>query len=133
MKKLLTLFILIPAIAFLAQSCKKQNIEVGQNTRTIKFVLYTNKDFSTNLDSIKFSLRIKNETKTIAFDSVVKSIRIKDIPGPSNKFIFTKAVPDDGTILTAGFLYDIKNVGNSWYLDTVGVNQKSKTIEFAFQ
>ncbi|MEO8885963.1 MAG: hypothetical protein ABI367_07860 [Mucilaginibacter sp.] len=101
--------------------------------RTIKFILYTNKDFSTINDTINFSLTIRNHEHTVAFDSALTSIRIKDIPGPSNKWTFTKTVPNDGTILSAGFLYSIKNVGNSWFLDTVGVNQKMKTIEYPFQ
>ncbi len=133
MRKIITLSVLILTMGYFVTSCKKDTIKAGQNTRTIKFLLYTNKDFSNNTDSIKFNIRVSNESKTIAFDSVVKAIQIKDIPGPSNKFVFTKAVPDDGTMLTAGFIYTIKNVGISWYLDTVGVNRKEKTIEFAFQ
>ncbi|RZA02142.1 MAG: hypothetical protein EOP47_08110 [Sphingobacteriaceae bacterium] len=133
MKKILTLFILTITIGYFATSCKKETFKGGQNNRTIKFLLYTNKDFSNNTDSINFTIRVRNENKTIEFDSLVKTIRIKDIPGPANKFVFTKAVPDDGTVLTAGFLYNIKNVGISWYLDTVGVTRKEKTIEFAFQ
>lgn len=114
-------------------SCQKQSITTPYGNRTIKFILYTNKDFSTINDTINFSLTIRNQEHTVAFDSTLTSIRIKDIPGPANKWIFTKTVPDDGTILTAGFLYNIKNVGYSWHLDTVGVNQKTKTIEYPFQ
>ena len=113
-------------------SCQKQNKQTSGN-RTIKFVLYTNKDFSNNNDSIKFSLTIKNQNHTVAFDSALTAIKIKDIPGPTNKWTFTKTVPNDGTILTAGFNYYIKNVGYSWFLDTVGANQKLKTIEYPFQ
>jgi hypothetical protein len=115
-------------------SCLKQNPQgTAYGNRTIKFILYTNKDFSTNNDSIKFSLTIRNQEHTVAFDSALIAIKIKDIPGPANKWTFTKTIPNDGTILTAGFNYAIKNVGYSWFLDTVGVNQKVKTIEYPFQ
>lgn len=133
MKHITYLFIITLAITCLVTSCKKETIKGSQNTRTIKFVLYTTKNFLSNLDSIYFSIRVRNENKTIAFDSVVKAITINQIPGPANKFTFTKTVPDDGTILTAGFLYNIKNIGISWYQDTVSASRKEKTIEFAFQ
>ncbi len=128
-------FILMACILSLSiSSCQKQNIQTTPpGNRTIKFILYTNKDFSTDNNIIDFSLTIRNQEHTIAFDSALTSIRIKDIPKSSNKWVFTKTVPNDGTILTAGFLYNIKNVGYSWHLDTVGVNQKTKTIEYPFQ
>ena len=128
-------FILLACILpLIISSCQKQNVQTPPyGNRTIKFILYTNKDFSTINDSISFSLTIRNQEHTVAFDSTLTAIRIKDIPKAQNKWTFTKTVPNDGTILTAGFLYSIKNVGYSWYLDTVGVKQQIKTIEYPFQ
>jgi len=131
-KKLTILFFFVTSIFML--SCQKQTVQTSAGTsRTIKFILYTNKDFSTNNDSINFSIHIKNPASTIAFDSTVTAMKVKDIPGPANKLVFQKTVPNDGSILTAGFIYSIKNVGSSWYLDTCGVNEKIKTIEYPFQ
>jgi hypothetical protein len=129
-----TLILLACILPLIISSCQKQNpSSSAYGNRTIKFILYTNKDFSNDNDSIKFSLTIRNQEHTVAFDSALTAIKIKDIPGPANKWTFTKTVPNDGTILTAGFLYAIKNVGYSWYLDTVGVKQQIKTIEYPFQ
>lgn len=129
-----TSILLAYVLPLIIASCQKQSIQTTPSgNRTIKFILYTNKDFSTINDTINFSLTIRNQEHTVAFDSALTAIRIKDIPKLSNKWTFTKTVPNDGTILTAGFIYSIKNVGYSWFLDTVGVNQQIKTIEYPFQ
>ncbi|GAB2977937.1 hypothetical protein GCM10027049_11580 [Mucilaginibacter puniceus] len=121
-------------LPLIISSCQKQGIQtVHYGNRTIKFILYTNKDFSNDKDTIKFSLTIRNQEQTFAFDSALTAMRVKDIPNPTNKWTFTKTIPNDGTILIAGFNYYIKNVGYSWFLDTVGVNQQVKTIEYPFQ
>jgi len=117
-------------------SCKKEKQPSHPTpvaVRTIRFILYTNEDFSKNTDSIYFSLSIHNESKTIAFDSLLAARRIQDIPDKANELVFSKTVPNDGSILTAGFLYTIKNVGSSWSLDTCGANERTKVIEFPFQ
>ena len=101
--------------------------------RTVKFVLYTNKDFSNITDTIIFTLHAKNASGTISFDSLLAARRVKDIPGPSNKLVFEKNFPDDGTTLLAGFLYEIKNVGYSWRLDTMSAHEKFKVIEYPFE
>jgi hypothetical protein len=132
-------FYILPALvaAFLIVSCKKEKQQqpgpVPVSGRTVKFILYTNKDFSQNTDSIYFSLSIHNQSKSIAFDSVLAARSIKDIPNKANALVFSKTVPDDGSILLAGFFYTIKNVGSSWSLDTVGAHEKIKVIEYPFQ
>ena len=125
--------ILAAAIFLFFSSCQKSTTNPTASTRKIQFILYTNKDFSGNTDIIDFSLHITNNGNKLILDSALAPMQIKDIPGPSKKLVFTKTVPDDGTIITAGFNYTIRNVGMSWYLDTLGANTKSKVIEYSFQ
>jgi hypothetical protein len=122
------------AILIFMLSCQKQVVQSNSSaTKTIRFILYTNKDFSGVNDTINFSLTIKKKSNITVFDSALTSMRIKDIPGPANKMIFQKTVPDDGSTLIVGFNYSIKNVGYSWFLDTIAVNEKLKVIEYPFQ
>ena len=101
--------------------------------RTIKFVLYTKKDFSNNNGNIAFSLFIKNHTTTL-FDSTLSVMKIKDIPDSTHKLTFEKTVPnDDGSDLAAGFHYNLENVGHAGYTDTSKAGQNVKVIEYAFQ
>jgi len=131
-KKLSILCVFV--IAAFTLSCQKQTVQTNPATgRTVKFILYTNKDFSTVNDSITFSLTIKNKLSVTLFDSTLKAMRVKDIPGPANKMIFQKTVPDDGSTLVAGFNYTIKNIGSSWFLDTIATGEKLKVIEYPFQ
>ena len=68
------------------------------------------------------------------FDTTLATRRFKDIPGPSNKLIIEKTVPnDDHSELAAGFEYTIENVGSSWFIDTVGTSAVSKTVTYSFQ
>ena len=120
----------------LITSCKKEKhnpAPVLAATRTIKFILYTDKDFSGNEDNITFSLHIANSNGTFGFDSVVAKMKIKEIPHKANQLVFEHTAPLNTTTLTAGFTYAIENVGNSWYLDTVAANEKFKIIEYPFQ
>ena len=102
------------------------------STRTLKFILYTDKDFSDDDDNISFALHISNN-KSAPFDSTVATFKIKDIPHKSNQLVYEKKVPADGTILTAGFVYTIENVGTGWHLDTCAANEKLKVIEYPFE
>ena len=129
--------LLVLAVIFLLASCKKEKTTpVVASAKTIKFVLYTNKDFSTDDDTIRFSLTIRNNAGTIKarsiFDSTLAVMKIKDIPGPSNKLVISKTVPDDGSVLEAGFIYSTKfGIGSDF--DTVSTNEKLKVLEYAFQ
>jgi len=125
----------IMAIGVIA-SCKKEKhnpAPVLAATRRIRFILYTNKDFSTVEDSITFSLHIANKNRAFGFDSVVARMKVKDIPHKVNELVFERTAPLDTTVLTAGFYYTIKNVGMSWHLDTVGSNERFKVIEYPFE
>ena len=108
---------------------KKASLETLETDRTVRFILYTEKDLSADNKDITFSLFIRSHTKVL-LDSIVVSMKIKDIPRIGNKLIFEKKVVDDGQSLAAGFRYAIDNVGNSWYMDTCRADEKLKVIDF---
>ncbi len=119
-------------------SCSKQKDEqiVGApaSSRTIRFQLYTTKDFSSEENSIQFTLSIKStSTNQVIWDSTLAPLKIKDLPGSSNKLIYEKTISGNDPILKAGFYYTIPNVGNSWYLDTCRNTTTLKIIDFNFQ
>ncbi|HTI61275.1 hypothetical protein [Mucilaginibacter sp.] len=133
MKHLLRTPIILAAAVCLIVSCKKEkHAPAPVPTRTLKFILYTDKDFSDDDHNISFSLHISNG-KSAPFDSTVAMFKIKDIPHKANQLVFEKRVPDDGTTLTVGFVYTIEGIGVGWRLDTLGANQKSKTVEYPFE
>jgi hypothetical protein len=134
MKIYLILVIAAFTIILAGTSCTKETAPIIPNSgRTIKFILYTGKDFSNDNHNITFSLFIRNHT-AVLFDSTLPSMKIKDIPDSSNKLIFEKKVPnDDGSDLAAGFRYTIENVGMSWYLDTCKAGNTFKVVDFSFQ
>ena len=129
--------LLVLAALSLIISCKKEKPQpVAASAKTIKFVLYTNEDFSTDNDTIRFSLTIRNNAGTVKarsiFDTTLALMRIKDIPGPSNKLVILKTVPDDGTELEAGFIYSTRfGIGSKF--DTVSTSEKLKVFEYPFQ
>jgi hypothetical protein len=123
-------FLLISIVA----SCKKDPSYVDQRPpRTIRFVLFTEKDFANDEHNITFSLVIRSHSQVL-FDSSIGTMKIKDIPKIENKLVFDKIVPnDDHSDLAAGFDYTIQNVGSSWFIDTVKASALSKTITYSFQ
>jgi len=130
--------LLVFVVVCLATSCKKESpannkLPVAASFRTLRFILYTNKNFSNSNDSISFALHISNAQTTIKFDSTVFSAKVKDIPNKAHQLVFEKRIPDDGTIVAADFFYRIENVGMSWYLDSCAANEKLKVIEYLFQ
>jgi hypothetical protein len=118
-------------------SCKKQTTEqppVNTVPRKVQFILYTDKDFSDNNELITFELSIQKVPNQELWDSVLPPMKIKDIPGPANKWVIEKWVPgNEPSQLKTGFYYAIQNVGNSWFIDTFKVGETFKTIEFNFQ
>jgi hypothetical protein len=128
----LTIFVLL---AFLCgTSCNKTKLyPVSENSRTIKYVLYTNKDFTDNNNNIKFSLFMRNHTKVL-LDTELATMKIKEIPNADNKIIIEKAVPDnDNSDVSVGFHYSIEGVGNSQHLDIIKAGETFKVVDFAFQ
>jgi len=134
MKYYLITAIMVAIAICLTTSCKKEKtIPPPVSTRTLRFILYTDKDFSTDEHNISFALHISNHSTGIAFDSTVVAFKVKDIPHKANQLVFEKKVPLDGSVLTAGFTYTIENVGFSWHLDTCAANEKLKVIEYPFE
>ena len=137
MKRFILALSLLTATSLIL-SCKKEKPQpvVSSSNKTVKFVLYTNEDFSTDEDTIRFALTIRNNAGTInarsIFDTTLMLMKIKDIPGPANKLIISKTVPDDGSILEAGFIYYTRfGVGSKF--DTVSTSERMKVFEYPFQ
>lgn len=102
--------------------------------RKVQFVLYTDKDFSNNNQLITFKLSIEKLPNHVLWDSVLAPMKIKDIPGPTNKWVFEKLVPgNDPSLLKTGFYYSIENVGSSWFIDSFKVGETIKILDFNFQ
>jgi hypothetical protein len=122
-------------IALIATSCRKNYsasaMTIPAQSRTFRFQLYTNQDFSTNNSVINFSIFIRNANKTL-FDSSLASMQIKDIPEVTHKIVIEKTVADNSD-LTAGFNYEIQGVGTSWHIDSSKAGNPLKVIDYAFQ
>lgn len=102
-------------------------------TRKVKFILYTEKDFSAQTDNITFTAAIKMNNQVL-WDSVLPPMTIKDIPTKAKPITFEKMVPkNEASLLRVGFIYNVENVGISWYWDRFEEGQEFKTIEFKFQ
>jgi hypothetical protein len=103
--------------------------------RTVQFVLFTDKDFSTDHKQITFKLSIQNPAaNTTLWDSTLAPMAISDIPDIAHKLVVEKLVPNnDPSLLKVGFYYTIENVGNSWHLDSLSVGQTFKIVDFNFQ
>jgi hypothetical protein len=128
--------ILFMAIAMCSfASCQKDVQPTGKVEKTIRFVLYTDKDFSNEERNIIFSVFIRREGNyPHLFDSTFSVMKVKEIPGASNKIVFEKKVWVDASMrLGAGFVYSLENVGYSWYIDTCEPGQLFKEINYAFQ
>ena len=137
MKKSIILVLTMVIVAFALVSCKKYNLSPATtypgNGRKIRFQLYTNKDFSGETSVINFSLFIKNANRTL-LDSALAPMQIKDIPDSAHKLIIEKTVTGkDNDDLAAGFVYEIQNVGVSWYIDTSKAGNGFKVVDYAFQ
>src|ERR1041385_6033297 len=117
-------------------SCKKST--APSSPREIRYILYTKEDISTDHDTIRFRLRmqtIKTPNGTILLDSPLAAMTISAIPDSMHRLIFTKTVPagHENDKLLIGFIYDIDNVGESWYLDSSVAGQRTKTVEYSFR
>src|SRR5215217_958190 len=110
MKIYASLIIVVFTIMMTATSCKKVS-PVIYPPRTIKYLLYTEQNFSEDNHNITFSVSIRTHSKVL-FDSTFATMKIKDIPDTLHKIIVEKKVPnDDGSELAVGFRYSIENVG----------------------
>jgi hypothetical protein len=137
MKSHLVLFATI--LMIVTGSCKKvytapvENHNTPFPSRTVRFELYTDKDFSGNQEVIRFSLHMKNDRKVL-FDSLFATMKVEDIPDSSHRMMIEKNVPgNDTSTLTVGFYYEIEGVGNSWYLDSFPATDTFKLVRYPFQ
>jgi hypothetical protein len=138
MKYLSIMSILCVSTILIGTSCKKQTTDPVPNIpgvlRKVQFILYTDKDFSSDNDSIIFKLSIQKSTNQILWDSVLKPMKIKDIPNLAHKLVIVKSVPgNDTSLLKVGFYYSIENVGNSWHVDMFNAGETFKIVDFNFQ
>ncbi|HEY6899552.1 MAG TPA: hypothetical protein VI233_02870 [Puia sp.] len=106
-------------------------------TRTIEYRLYTKENFSTDNHEITFNLYLRSNHGygTKLFDSALTTMLISKIPDQAHQLVFHKTVPAgfEADTLTAGFTYYIKDVGYSWFLDTIGPRTSSKIIDYSFR
>ena len=138
MKFLSTVYIFCVSVILIGTSCKKLTTYPEHNNpgvpRKVQFLLYTDKDFSTDNDMITFTLSIQNLTNQTLWDSALAPMKIKDIPNLEHKLVAEKIVPaNNPSLLKVGFLYSIENVGNSWHLDSLKAGETFKIVDFNFQ
>jgi hypothetical protein len=124
------LFLLLPGL-----SCKKDTQPAPTAaTRNIRYILYTEKDFSGDNGQITFEVIMKNGSKVL-FDSSFAPMKISEIPSKIHAIVVNKTVPagNENADLTVGFLYAIQDVGNSWFLDTSKAGNPLKIVEYPFE
>lgn len=133
MKKCAVQTVLVLAVMVIAASCTKSSSPaIVYPEKTVRFVLHTEQDFTGNTENILFSLFIR-KANTLIFDSTLSPMQLKDIPNVSKELVFEKKIADDGSDLTAGFMYTIENVGNSHYIDTCKGGVPFTLVDFSFQ
>ena len=127
-------------------SCKKngssESLVPPGSGRTVRFMLYTNHDFSNDNSVIHFTVFIKKGSvyvfdttrSSLLFDSAFAPLQIKEIPDSAHKIVVEKKVVGyDDAELTAGFIYEIENVGSAWHIDTSSAGNPLKVIDFNFR
>lgn len=116
-------------------ACKKDAAK--PSPRTIRYILYTKENFSADRDTIRFRLRMQTTGANgrILLDSNLAPMRISEIPDSLHRLVFTKTVPSghEKDNLLVGFIYDIDNVGQSWFLDSSAAGVNTKTVEYNFR
>jgi len=132
-------------ILIINSSCNKNKIEYDNImkpvkkeehavSRKIQFSLYSNKNFENDNHLIQFSVFIRNSNNQILWDSMLPLMSIRKIPAEINKIFIEKQIPDsDSSLLKAGFIYSIEDVGISWYLDTCSKSTAIKKIDYNFR
>jgi len=150
MKKIAILPGLFVLVLTIVTSCTKQ--PEGQMpasndvARKVQFILYTDKDLSSDINSITFKLSIQKINKQVRrgpglepavevlWDSILAPMKIKDIPGLAEKLVFEKTVTTkESALLKVGFYYSIENVGHSQHLDSFDPGETFKILDFNFQ
>jgi hypothetical protein len=120
-------------ILFLA-ACKKQNSDCPDTPRKVQFSLFTDTDFRNYADKVTFTLAIRNSRSQTVWDSVLPPMRVMDIPGRVNRLFFEKQLTGYGdSLLQVGFIYQVENVGISWYWKRSLPCEKITLVEFDFK
>jgi hypothetical protein len=125
-------------IILMATSCYKEittqvSGEAGIQ-RKIQFVLYTDRDFSTDNKNIFFEVSIQNKSGQVIWDSSLAPMAIKDIPNPAHKIMIEKSLlTNDNSALKTSFYYYIQDVGYSWYIDSCKAGETFKVVDYNFQ
>jgi hypothetical protein len=145
MYKLAIHAILLALAILLVMSCSKEITDTSINSpaaiqkvdqavhRKIQFCLFTDRDFSKDKDTIRFTLFMQNSRNKILWDSALAPMQVKDIPDSAHRIIITKKVPGNNmALLKVGFRYSIQNVGNSSYIDTSAAGEILKIVNFNF-
>lgn len=134
MKRYILTAVVLLSLVLSFSSCNKDSDQPNNKVeRKIKYVLYTNEDFSGDEHNITFSVFARDNDRTL-LDSAISTMKVKEIPSAANKIIVEKTlIMDASTDLVAGFTYKIEGVGESWYLDSIPSGINNKTIEYAFK
>jgi hypothetical protein len=135
MNRYMLMVVVLLSLVLSFSSCDKNGEQPGNNKveRKIKYVLYTNEDFSDDEHNITFSVFARDGNRTL-LDSAISTMKVKQIPSVANKIVVEKTlVTDASTHLVAGFTYRIEGVGESWFLDSIPAGLNNKTIEYAFK
>ena len=125
----------ILSLLLIATSCKKNSDTVSYpvTERKIRYVLSTDQDFSGVNINVAFTVFINDETNNRVWDSLLPSMKLKDIPSQANSLVVEKAVPGNvQSLLKVGFLYTIENIGSSQYIDTSNAGSTLKVVNFNF-
>jgi hypothetical protein len=135
--------LLSPGLLFLitamrmATGCTKPKYDKPENPftdRKIRFQLYTDQDFSNNNGNINFTLFIEKPINIGLWDSLLPPMKLKDIPGNTQKLVIEKTVPGNHNgLLRVGIRYTIDGVGNSDYLDSSNAGDTLKIVDFNFK
>ena len=134
MKKISLGSLIVLVVCFSA--CKKNSNTVAdvQVAREVKFVFYTDKDFSGDNEDILFSVFIEDQSNNLIWDSAIAPMKVKEIPTQANSIVIDKTVQANlQSELRVGFRYTLPNVGDSWHIDTSSAGSVFKLVEYNFQ
>jgi len=102
--------------------------------RRIQFCLFTDKDFSKDRHTIRFTVFIQNARNKTLWDSALAPMQVKNIPDSAHRIVIRKKVPGNNmALLRVGFRYSIQNVGSSSYIDTSAAGETFKIVNFNFR
>lgn len=128
-------------VGLLVAACNKNREFVAkqqppvQEERIVKFTLSADADFSDYRDSIFFTMRVeKIRPLIVMWESHLPPMELREIPVAANPFEYTKKIAATDTgVLRIGFRYTIKGVGQFWKYDSLGRNEKTKTVHLGFR